>query len=305
MSAIRWALVACSLAAGLIGCSTATVKTACSDVSSPCFFEPAAQVAPGKAWHLVFSEEFQGNEYDHHKLSPCSDWNYGDCTSAFNQGRETYKPEQVRVRDGSAEFTAEPMVPPEPNPACYQDMCTYKSGMLSTARARADSDGRYLFAFTYGYIEARIKFPAVPGLFTALWMLPTNPDYDYRSEIDLVEILGGDPTTMYMTYAYNDRVTSSRVNNGPGHNGACPVRDFSQDWVRFGLDWEPDQIAWYINGVKCGEFRDRSKIESGPMQLILNLAVDNNWERDARSVLADQALVGRMYVDYIRIYQQH
>ena len=67
---------------------------------------------------------------------------------------------------------------------------------------------------------------------------------------------------------------------------------------------EPDHIAWYINGVKCGEFTDSAQIENGPMQLILNIMVDNYWERDWNSLLADQTLVNQLEVDYIRVYQQ-
>jgi beta-glucanase (GH16 family) len=275
-----------------------------------CFTAPPAPAAPGKTWHVAFSEEFNGNDYDHNKLTPCFDWNYDNgCTSSFNNGKETYKPEQVRVSDGTAKLVAEPLSPPEPDERCYQGICTYKAGLLSTARPHADNDSQYLFPFTYGYVEARIKYPAVPGFFTAFWMMPTNPTYEYRTEIDIVEILGGNPATAYMTYHYNDRAESYKANNFPANdqppdNGACPVRDYSQDWVRFGVDWQPDHIAWYINGVKCGEFTDAARIENGPMQLILNMMIDNNWERDAGSVLANQTLVNQLEVDYIRVYQQ-
>ena len=267
-----------------------------------CFPVPPAPPAPGKSWHLVFSEEFDGNDYDHTKLTPCFDWNHGGCTDSFNEGTETYQPEQVRVSDGTAKLVAEPLSPPEPNDACYQGTCTYKSGMLSTARPNVD--GRYLFPFTYGYVESRIKFPAVPGLFTAFWMVPTDPTFNYRSEIDIVEILGGDPQSLFMSYAYNDRTQIHKVNKGPGDNGACPVRDYSRDWVRFGLDWQPDHIAWYVDGVRCREFTDAASIENGPMQIILDLMVDTNWERDVNSVLPNQSVVGQLDVDYIRVYQQ-
>jgi hypothetical protein len=56
--------------------------------------------------------------------------------------------------------------------------------------------------------------------------------------------------------------------------------------------------------VKCGQFNgNASTIESGPMQLILHMMIDNQWERDC-SVLANQTLVRQLEVDYIRIYQQ-
>ena len=75
--------------------------------------------------------------------------------------------------------------------------------------------------------------------------------------------------------------------------------------MRFGLDWQPTYIAWYINGVKCGQFNGNSTtIESGPMQLILHMMIDNQWERDWGSVLTSQTLVRQLEVDYIRIYQQ-
>jgi hypothetical protein len=279
------------------------------EIGSPphCFDEPPAPAAPGKRWHVVFSEEFNGNDYDHNKLSPCFDWNYANaCTDTFNKGKETYRPEQVRVSDGTAKLVAEPLVPPISNEACYEDLCTYKAGLLSTARPNADRGAPYLFPFTYGYVETRIKYPAVPGFFTAFWMVPTEPTYQYRSEIDIAEILGGEPDIVYMTYHYGNREQKFEVNGGSDEydNGKCPARDYSRDWTRFGLDWQPDHIAWYINGVKCGEFSDAAKIENGPMQLILHMMIDNNWERDAASVLTDQTIVDQLEVDYIRVYQQ-
>ncbi len=295
---------------GVSGSIGTTAEVCATDeIGAPpnCITAPPAPAAPGKTWHLVFSEEFNGNDYDHNKLTPCFDWNYADaCTDTFNKGKETYRPEQVRVSDGTAKLVAEPLVPPVPEDACYEGVCTYKAGLLSTARPNADKGGEYLFPFTYGYVESRIKYPAVPGFFTAFWMLPTDPSYDYRTEIDIAEILGGDPEQVYMTYHYDNREQESEVNSAPDKtdNGACPVRDYSRDWTRFGVDWQPDHIAWYINGVKCGEFTDASRIENGPMQLILHMMIDNNWEREAGLLLTDQTLVDQLEVDYIRVFQQ-
>ena len=44
-----------------------------------------------------------------------------------------------------------------------------------------------------------MKFPGTPGFFTAFWMVPTNPSFNYDTEIDIVEILGGHPDTIFMT----------------------------------------------------------------------------------------------------------
>ena len=149
-----------------------------------------------------------------------------------------------------------------------------------------------------------MKFPGTAGFFTAFWMPPTNPSFSYNTEIDIVEILGKHPDTIFMTYHYNGRGTSFTPNNGLHNNGACQVRDYSTDFVRFGLDWQPTYIAWYTTGEVRSIQRHASTIESGPMQLILHVMIDNQWERDWGSILASQTLVRQLEVDYIRIYQQ-
>jgi len=51
-------------------------------------------------------------------------------------------------------------------------------------------------------------------MFTAFWMLPTNRDYQYDSEIDIVENLAGKPDVIYQTYHYDNRESSYKVNDG-------------------------------------------------------------------------------------------
>jgi hypothetical protein len=267
-----------------------------------CLGAPPFAPPSGKSWKVSFTEEFNNGTYDKSKLTPCFDWNYGACTASFNQGREHYDPAQVVVSNGTAKLIAAPMSPSKQSNGCQNGTCTYKAGLLSTARARADR-GDYLFKFTHGYVESRFKFPATRGFFTAFWMLPADPSYNYRSEIDILEMLGDDPTTMFMTYHYNNRGSSFNVNRGKFNNGACAVKNYSTNFVRMGLDWQPNRIAWYIDGVKCAEFTNASQIENGPMQLILHMMVDNNWQRQWNVGLADPTLIRQLEVDYIRVYQ--
>ncbi|HZJ26354.1 MAG TPA: glycoside hydrolase family 16 protein [Acidimicrobiia bacterium] len=287
--------------------STTAPTTPPSEPATPA---PAGDVpAPasaGKRWVATFGEEFSGTALDTSKLSPCFDWNYGSCTGSFNGGREWYAPSQIRVSDGTAKLVAEPGSSPQSDgAACLGGGCTYRSGLLSTARPQAWNGSDYLYQFTYGYVEARMKLPTTQGFFTALWMLPADPSYVYRSEIDIVEVLGYDPSTMYMNYHYNNRSQAFTPNQGTGNNGACAVADRTGDWVRFGLDWQPTHIAWYIDGVKCGQFNgDSSTIESGPMQLIANHMVDHQWERNWGHALADTTLTRQLEIDYLRVYQQ-
>ena len=65
----------------------------------------------------------------------------------------------------------------------------YTSGMVAS---KAPS------TFQYGYAEARVKAPAGQGLWPAFWTLPQ--DGSWPPEIDIMEILGHIPSTVYMTY---------------------------------------------------------------------------------------------------------
>jgi beta-glucanase (GH16 family) len=266
---------------------------------------PPAPTRDGREWHLTFGEEFDGTGLDRNKLTPCFDWNYGSCTGSFNQGREWYAPSQVRIGNGTAKLVAQPGTTPHADDTACRDDCSYLSGLVSTARPHAGNGSDYLFTFTYGYVEARMKLPATQGFFTAFWMLPADPSYVYRSEIDIVEVLGYDPRTMYMNYHFDDRTREWTPNRGTGDNGACAVHDRTGRFVRFGVDWQPTHIAWYIDGVKCGQFDGNSStIENGPMQIILNLMVDHQWEQNWGRTLLDPTQSRQLEVDYLRVYQQ-
>src|SRR5207245_1746397 len=101
------------------------------------FPAPPAQASSGKQWAVSFNEDFNGTALDATKFTPCFDWNYGDCTSSFNNGKEHYLPSQVQVSGGTAKLVAEPLVPPYANSGCFNGQCTYKAGLISTARPLA------------------------------------------------------------------------------------------------------------------------------------------------------------------------
>lgn len=266
-----------------------------------CVAPPAITPAAGKGWFLPFQEEFSVGTS---KWAPCLDWgSASDCYSP-NGGREKYLTSQVQVNGGTAKLIAAPLSPPVSASNCFNGSCTYKSGILTTARVNQTNP--YKFSFTYGYVDIRAKIPGVQGFFTALWLLPNNPSYSYRSEIDMIEVLGDDPKTIYMTYHYPpDRSDSDSSNNGKLNNGSCPVKDYSTDFHNYAIDWQADHIAWYIDGIKCGQSTgNTSKIENGPMHLIMQVMVGNNWQRSWNVDIQDTTLTRQLEIDYVRIFQQ-
>jgi beta-glucanase (GH16 family) len=285
--------------AGITGCSSPPPTAPRLLGAAPPIAAPA-----GKTWTLAFDVDFDGTSLDTAKLTPCFDWNYGDCTSSFNHGKEHYLPSQVQLSNGVAHLVAEPLNPPYTDGSCYNGSCTYKSGLLSTARPNQSSP--YLYSFTYGYVESRLKLPTKPGMFTAFWMLPIHPNYQYDYEIDILENLGGKPDVIYQSYHYDDRNSHYKVNDvSQDTNGKCAKMDYSGDFHTYGVDWQPDYVAFYIDGIECGRFTatDPSQIENQPMQIILDLMVDTDWQRDANLVLPSQSATDRLDVNYLKVWQ--
>src|SRR3981189_1591082 len=70
---------------------------------------PPIDPPPSKVWRLGFDVQFDGDSLDPTKLTPCFDWNYGNCTSTFNKGKEHYLPSQVQLSNGVAHLVAEPL----------------------------------------------------------------------------------------------------------------------------------------------------------------------------------------------------
>jgi hypothetical protein len=322
-SALKFAAAGSSCPAGQVG------------TPPNCFSTPPAPLGSGKHWTVPFTEEFNGTDYDHNKLTSCFDWNFGDCTSTFNNGYEHYEPSAITVNNGVANLNATPLTntasPPAcgiatttkcSSSACLNSLCIYKSGLLATSRKTGnDPITAYSYKFTYGYAEANLKVVNQQGFFVAWWMLPADPSFSYhydangtansngqfRYEIDTLEMLGHDPTDMEMHYSWGDASGAYYSPNDASKNGACPDNtDYSQGFHRFGVDWEPTFVAFYIDGVKCGQHNATASapVPNVPMQLILNQMVNVNWQQSIGKPLLDTSLSSNLQVDYMRVYQQ-
>lgn len=266
--------------------------------TSPQSAPPAPSVATpaGSSWKLAFSEEFSQTAIDKSKVTPCFSWawTYDDCTVSFNNGREAYQPEQVRVADGVARLVAEP----------NSDLIwgkDYRSGLLSTTnRPMSSRNPASLYKFRYGYVEGRMKLPRERGLFSAFWMLP--PDYDrwnYPYEIDILETLGSTDRTTWM-HVHHTEHRREWTPNTNGDNGACPVHDYSDGFHTYGVDWQPSYIDFYIDGRRCGRFT--GPIWNGDMEIIVNLMVDVDWQRNW-GLQSRGPVTGSLDIDYIRVWQ--
>ncbi|HUI93184.1 MAG TPA: glycoside hydrolase family 16 protein [Chitinivibrionales bacterium] len=257
------------------------------------------------SWKLILNENFDSTSYDTSRWNPYADWGG---VGSFNNGRENYYPSQIQVNSGVCHLVA------QPNPGVTTFSNSYKSGELISARANTNDNTPYKFSFLYGYIEARLKIVDVSGFFGAFWMLPCKKNYTYEWEIDILEVLGNDPRTMWMHYSWSDGLTTDvsrnkswTPNTGVGNNGTGPAMDFSKVFHTIGVDWEPDHLTFYLDGTAAGTFpspgANNSNIARTPGYILIQQMVENDWCRAAACTLQTAGATDTFDIDYVRVWQ--
>ena len=179
---------------------------------------------------------------------------------------------------------------------CWNGPCAYTSARLLT---------KGKFEMTYGRVEARLRLPYGQGVWPAFWMLGANIDttaWPTCGEIDIMENIGKEPAVVHGSV------------NGPGYSGGVAIGgpyflssgQFSDDFHVFAVEWDPQEIRWYVDGQKYFSVspdmvKDRGDwVFDHPFFLILNLAVGGGWPGDPdKTSTFPQTLT----VDYVRVFQ--
>jgi beta-glucanase (GH16 family) len=240
-------------------------------------------------WTSVFSDEFDGDALDDAKWATCYWWADGGCTNLGNNELQWYLPENVTVADGVLTLRARPQAVIGDEDRDF----SYTSGMVTSGRYYAERDGADRFSLTFGYVEVRAKVPAGQGLWSAVWLLPS--DHESTPEIDMMESLGHLPNVLELHYHFDD---ANGAKQSEGHE--VVTADLSLEWHVYGMQWSPDAIIWYLDGVEQGRYTNRATISHEPMYLLMNLAVGGDWPGapdDTTPFPAD------FVIDYVRIWQ--
>jgi beta-glucanase (GH16 family) len=161
----------------------------------------------------------------------------------------------------------------------------YTSGVITSEQ---------VFSAQYGYFEVRARFPKGRGLWPAVWLLPI--DGTWPPEIDIIEVLGQEPDHLYGTVHFGTEAE-------PRSHQAAAVQGFidsSDGFHTYGVDWQPDRITWYYDGVKVGESANTIRHEA--MYIIANLAVGGKW---AGSPDETTAFPAEMAIDHIRVWHRN
>lgn len=159
----------------------------------------------------------------------------------------------------------------------------YTSGMITSEQS---------FSQQYGYFEMRAQLPAGQGLWPAFWLL--NQDGEWPPELDVMEVLGNDPTKLYTTV--HTKQTGAHDKDAAG----TTVADMSKGFHTYGVDWQADKITFYFDGEKVFDTPTPADMHQ-PMYMIANMAVGGHWPGNPNGSTPFPA---DMKIDYIRAYQE-
>lgn len=158
----------------------------------------------------------------------------------------------------------------------------YMSGMISSEQA---------FSQQYGYFEMRAQLPEGQGFWPAFWMLPI--DGDWPPELDVMEVLGHDTTTLFTSvHSKAGEIKSMTADS-------TIVADMSADFNTYGADWQKDTITFYFNGEEVWKTATPDDMHV-PMYLLANLTVGGYWPGDPDG---STSFPSSLQIDYIRAYQ--
>lgn len=107
----------------------------------------------------------------------------------------------------------------------------------------------------YGRWEARVRAQAGNGYGPVMLLWPESEEWPEDGEIDIMEIPKGDRTKAHFTVHWG-------ADNE--QDAASVTGDFTQ-WHTFAVEWTPDHIVGYLDGVEFYRNDDADANPPGPM----------------------------------------
>ena len=188
-------------------------------------------------------------------------------------------------------------------------------------------NSKHKLHYTYGKIEARIKFPQTAnGLWPAFWQLGENIDeveWPKCGEIDIIEMGNQNGFNNRQDRYFNGAMHLGRAWNAvwqdaQAHEWTYSLQDtfhiLTMIWTPTSVDMyldketHPENDAYFHADLEPNEDADynRQLVFGKPNFVIANLAVGGNfpgiWDINGITALANGPR--KMYIDWIRIYQK-
>jgi beta-glucanase (GH16 family) len=244
-------------------------------------------------WRLVWSDEFEYNG-----VPDPQKWDYdtgNGCPELCGWGNNEL---QYYTRDSLKNARVE-------NGKLIIEVQNEKIGSNEFSSARLVTRGKK--DWKYGKFVIRAKLPASRGVWSALWMMPSDTSiygsWPKCGEIDIMENVGFDPDTVEASA----HTGSYYFTVGTQKHRRIAVPDANQVFHNYILEWEENEYRVYVDERHYFTFVNEG---TGYMEwpfdqqfyLILNIAYGGNWG-GARGLDIDH-LPQKMEVDYVRVYEE-
>jgi beta-glucanase (GH16 family) len=242
---------------------------------------------PPTDWQLTFSDEFRtldksrwstslpegGRHLGHDEKEMYVDPSYaGDTSTSLGLNPFSLHEDGLIIRADH----------PGPMIRAHLEGQLYTSGLITTFRS---------FHQLYGYFEMRAQFPYGRGFWPAFWLLPD--DLTWPPEIDVVEILGHEPTKLYTTIHWRG------LYGKPNSTGfGTVVQDTTKDFHTYGVLWTPTDIVWFFDGLRVAHTITPDDMHK-PMWMLINLAVGGKWPGQPD---ASTKFPAEMRINYVKAY---
>ena len=229
-------------------------------------------------WKLKWQDEFNDDHLDKNNwIVDVNDWGGGNQELQYYTDRR----ENVYVENGSLNIVGRKEL--------------YLGREYTSARLTSTH------MWKYGRFEVRVKLPEGQGIWPAIWLRsefePYGP-WPISGEIDIMEMLGHEPTVIYGTLHYGlpyEEVQGRTILPSHGYN-------------LFALEWDVNEIKWYVNDVNYLKVdtwytssSDYPAPYDQPFNIVLNLAIGGIWPGNPdESTSFPQMLL----IDYVRVYQK-
>jgi beta-glucanase (GH16 family) len=180
-----------------------------------------------------------------------------------------------------------------------------KIGTNNYTSARLLSKGKK--EFKYGRIDIRAKAPIGQGVWPALWMLGSNittESWPACGEIDIMEIIGKEPKTLYGTLHWGNKGASSTSSSGKTMVTDATMGDKFHVYT---IIWDDKEITWFLDDVAFHKVT-RTQVNANvypfdsPFFLFMNVAIGGNWPGNPDGTTT---FPQRMFVDYVRVFKKN
>ncbi len=157
-------------------------------------------------------------------------------------------------------------------------------------------------SFKFGRVDVRAKIPYGQGIWPAIWMLGDNfttAGWPACGEIDILEVLGQQPSKIYSTIHFKSGNTSARI-----EKSLVMPSSLADEFHVYSLLWEKDKIVTMVDDKVIAEFNAAMVSATYPFNekffVIINTAVGGNWPGSPNNTTYFPQF---MMLDYIRVFQ--